>query len=51
MRNRELIERLQELPAEADVRICGENFDTRAIAVEFFGPGNVVRIWVEQREN
>ena len=50
MRNRELIERLRELPDEAEVRICGEDLDERVVAVEFFMPGNAVRIWVNQRE-
>jgi hypothetical protein len=50
MKNRELIERLRELPDEADVRVCGENLDERALAVDFFMPGNAVRIWVDERE-
>jgi hypothetical protein len=49
MKNRELIERLRELPDDADVRICGEELDERVSAVEFFMPGNAVRIWVERR--
>ena len=47
MKNRELIERLRELPDEADVRLCGEDFDERVTAVEFFRPGNAVRIWAD----
>jgi len=50
MRNRELIERLRELPDEAEVRVCGEDLDERVRAVEFFMPGNAVRIWVDERE-
>jgi len=50
MKNRELIERLRELPDEAEVRICGEGLDERVGAVEFFMPGNAVRIWLRQRE-
>jgi hypothetical protein len=51
MRNRELIERLRELPDEAEVRICGEGLDERVSAVEFFMPGNAVRIWVDRPES
>jgi len=47
MKNRELIERLREMPDEAEVRICGEGFDERVSAVEFFMPGNAVRIWAD----
>ena len=50
MRNRELIERLRELPDEAEVRICGEHLDERVVSVEFFMPGNAVRIWVNPPE-
>jgi hypothetical protein len=47
MKNRELMQRLRELPDEADVRLCGEDFDERVTAVEFFAPGNAVRIWAD----
>jgi hypothetical protein len=50
MKNRDLIERLRELPDDAEVRICGEGLDERISAVEFFRPGNAVRIWVDQPE-
>jgi hypothetical protein len=50
MRNRELIERLRELPDDAEVRICGDDLDERISAVEFFRPGNAVRIWLDSPE-
>jgi hypothetical protein len=47
MKNRDLIEKLRELPDEAEVRVCGEGLDARVSAVEFFRPGNTLRIWVD----
>ncbi|HTO69929.1 MAG TPA: hypothetical protein VMR31_08730 [Myxococcota bacterium] len=51
MKNRELIERLRELPDDAEVRLCGEALDERVSAVEFFRPGNAVRIWADHTES
>jgi hypothetical protein len=51
MKNRELIERLRELPDEAEVRVCGQGLDARVSAVEFFQPGNTLRLWVDHRES
>jgi hypothetical protein len=51
MRNRELIERLRELPDDGEVRICGDGLDEGISLVEFFRPGNAVRIWVNPQES
>ena len=50
MKNRELIERLRELPDDAEVRVCGEELDYAVSGVEFFRPGNAVRVWVIRTE-